>query len=368
MNRILLTGGAGFIGSHLVHHLLQDSGHPPERLVVLDALTYAGDRASLQDLSGDARLVFVEGSILDRGLAARLIEEHRITAVMHLAAESHVDRSIDSAEPFVQANVLGTQVLLDVFRRRWSAAPPEQRHAMRFLHVSTDEVFGSLEPESPRFCESTPYAPRSPYAASKAASDHLVRAAHHTHGLPVLITNCTNNYGPRQLPEKLIPLTLLNALEGRALPIYGDGCQIRDWLYVGDHCRALEAVLHRGRPGETYCIGGECERTNLALLDTLLALLDELQPDASGQSYARLKTFVADRPGHDRRYAMDIGKIQSELGWSPQETLETGLRRTAAWYLEHRDWCASRGHHRQRLGLASAQAQQESGVAAGRAG
>jgi dTDP-glucose 4,6-dehydratase len=221
---------------------------------------------------------------------------------------------------------------------------------MRFLHVSTDEVFGSLAPEDPAFCETTRYAPRSPYAASKAASDHLALAAHHTHGLPVIVTHCTNNYGPRQLPEKLIPLTLLNALEGRPLPIYGDGLQVRDWLHVRDHCRALELVLRRGHPGETYGIGGRCERTNLALLETLLTLLDEMHPDPTGASYQRLKTFVPDRPGHDRRYAMNIGKIQTELGWSPLESLESGLRQTIAWYWEHRAWCATRGLHRQRLG------------------
>jgi dTDP-glucose 4,6-dehydratase len=284
-------------------------------------------------------------------LVSRLLQEHAITDVMHLAAESHVDRSIDSALPFIETNVLGTQVLLDAFRRHRGAQPPEIQASMRFLHVSTDEVFGSLAPEDPPFCETTPYAPRSPYAASKAASDHLARAAHHTHGLPVIVTHCTNNYGPRQLPEKLIPLTLLNAFEGRPVPIYGDGLQVRDWLHVRDHCRALETVLRRGRPGETYGIGGRCERTNLALLETLLGLLDEMYPDPTGASYGRLKTFVPDRPGHDRRYAMNIEKIQTELGWSPQVSLESGLRETIAWYWENRAWCASRGLHRQRLGL-----------------
>jgi dTDP-glucose 4,6-dehydratase len=351
MNRILLTGGAGFIGAHLVHHLLKEAVPPPARLVVLDALSYAGDRDALRDCEADPRFTFVHGSILDAALVSRLLQEHAITDVMHLAAESHVDRSIDSALPFVETNVLGTQVLLDAFRRHRSAQPPEIQASMRFLHVSTDEVFGSLAPEDPPFCETTPYAPRSPYAASKAASDHLARAAHDTHGLPIIVTHCTNNYGPRQLPEKLIPLTLLNAFEGRPVPIYGDGLQVRDWLHVRDHCRALETVLRRGRPGETYGIGGRCERTNLALLETLLGLLDEMYPDPTGASYRRLQTFVPDRPGHDRRYAMNIEKIQTELGWSPQVSLESGLRETIAWYWENRAWCASRGLHRQRLGL-----------------
>jgi dTDP-glucose 4,6-dehydratase len=351
-SRILVTGGAGFIGSHFVHHLLGLPG--VERVVTLDLLTYAGVRENLALADRDARHVFIHGDILDEALVARLMQEHAITAVVHFAAESHVDRSIDSPEPFVQTNVLGTLRLLNAFRRAWSGADKVQQSAMRFVHVSTDEVFGSLALEDPAFCETTPYAPHSPYAASKAGSDHLVRAAHDTYGLPVLITNCTNNYGPHQFPEKLIPLMILNALEGKPLPVYGDGQNIRDWLYVEDHCRAIARVLDQGRPGESYCIGGRCERTNLALLDALIALLDELRPAADGQSYARLKTFVPDRPGHDRRYAMDITKITRELGWSPSETLESGLGKTVRWYLENRPWCeaiATRCYNRERLGL-----------------
>jgi dTDP-glucose 4,6-dehydratase len=350
MSSILVTGGAGFIGSNFVHHLLGTQVLPFDRLVVLDALTYAGDPANVPQVP---KVSFVQGDILDQELVARLLKEHQISRLVHFAAESHVDRSIDSPEPFIQTNVVGTLRLLDTFRRHWKAAPPEAQQKMRFLHVSTDEVFGSLGLEDPAFSETTPYAPNSPYAASKAGSDHLVRAAFHTYGLPVLITNCSNNYGPRQFPEKLIPLMILNALEGKPLPIYGDGANIRDWLYVEDHCAAIALVLDKGVPGESYNIGGEAERTNLVLIDSLIRLLDELAPRSDGASHAVLKTFVADRPGHDRRYAMDIRKIQRELGWSPRWDLERGLRDTVQWYLNNRAWCdriTQRKYDRQRLG------------------
>ncbi|MDX6767788.1 MAG: dTDP-glucose 4,6-dehydratase [Candidatus Methylacidiphilales bacterium] len=350
MNRILITGGAGFIGSHFVRHVLGSTARPVDRLVVLDALTYAGVRTNVPD---DPRVVFVHGDILDADLVSGLLRVHGIGRLVHFAAESHVDRSIDTPEPFVQTNVVGTLRLLDVFRRHWKAAPEAARAAMRFLHISTDEVFGSLGLEDPAFSETTPYAPNSPYAASKAGSDHLVRAAHHTYGLPVLLTNCSNNYGPRQFPEKLIPLMILNALEGKPLPIYGDGANIRDWLYVEDHCTAIARVLEAGVPGESYNIGGASERTNLVLIDALIRLLDELAPRAGGGSYAVLKSFVPDRPGHDRRYAMDIRKIQRELGWSPRWTLETGLRETVQWYLQNRQWCdniTAKKYARERLG------------------
>jgi dTDP-glucose 4,6-dehydratase len=356
MASTLVTGGAGFIGSHFVEHLLGSADSAGGPVVVLDALTYAGDRSNLAAVENHPHFVFIEGNILDGALLETLFRTHHIQRVVHFAAESHVDRSIDSPEPFVQTNVVGTQRLLDAFRRHWRSAGAEAQSAMRFLHVSTDEVFGSLGEADPAFSETTPYAPNSPYAASKAGSDHLVRAAHHTHGLPVLITNCTNNYGPRQFPEKLIPLMILNALEGRSLPVYGDGRNVRDWLYVGDHCRAIALVLERGRVGESYCIGGQSERTNLALLDSLIALLDELHPAADGASYAGLKTFVSDRPGHDRRYAMNIAKIRGELGWEPQETLDSGLRRTVLWYLQNREWCraiAATKYARERLGTSS---------------
>jgi len=350
MSGILVTGGAGFIGSNFVHHLLDSGVLPFDQMVVLDALTYAGDRGNVPQ---DPRVVFVHGDIMDQEQVSRLLSGHRISRVVHFAAESHVDRSIDSPEPFVQTNVVGTLRLLDAFRRHWKAAPAADQKAMRFLHVSTDEVFGSLGPEDPAFSETTPYAPNSPYAASKAGSDHLVRAASHTYGLPVLITNCSNNYGPRQFPEKLIPLMILNALEGKPLPIYGDGANIRDWLYVEDHCAAIARVLQAGQPGESYNIGGEAERSNLVLIDSLVALLDELAPRADGSSYASLKKFVPDRPGHDRRYAMDIRKIRRELEWSPKWDLKRGLRDTVGWYLKNRAWCdsiTSRKYDRQRLG------------------
>jgi len=353
--RMLVTGGAGFIGSNFV---LQQLAERPdvERLVNLDKLTYAGNLANLRPVEKDSRHVFVEGDIGDSELIAKLLEEHAIEAVLNFAAESHVDRSIDGPEAFVQTNVVGTLRLLQTVRAYWNNLAPEKKSAFRFLHVSTDEVYGSLRPQDPAFTEETPFAPNSPYAASKAGSDHLVRAFHHTYGLPVLTTNCSNNYGPLQFPEKLIPLMIQNALEGRALPIYGDGMNVRDWLYVRDHCTAIRLVLDRGRAGETYNVGGLNEQPNMAVIDTLCALLDELRPRADGQSYTTLKTFVKDRPGHDRRYAIDCAKIGRELGWKPAESFATGLRKTVEWYLDNQDWCAditSGTYRRERLGVIS---------------
>ncbi len=351
--RLLVTGGAGFIGSNFVLQQLSERADI-ERLVNLDNLTYAGNLASLRAVEKDARHVFVKGDIGDGELIAKLLAEHAIDAVVNFAAESHVDRSIDGPEAFIQTNVVGTLRLLQAARAYWSKLAPEKKDAFRFLHVSTDEVYGSLRPQDPAFTEETPFAPNSPYAASKASSDHLVRAFHHTYGLPVLTTNCSNNYGPLQFPEKLIPLILQNALAGRPLPIYGDGQNIRDWLFVRDHCTAIRLVLDRGRVGETYNVGGLNERTNLHVVDTLCALLDELRPQPDGVSRLTLKTFVPDRPGHDRRYAIDCTKITTELGWRPAESFETGLRKTVAWYLDNQDWCAdiTSGKYRQeRLGV-----------------
>jgi dTDP-glucose 4,6-dehydratase len=355
--RILVTGGAGFIGSNLVHHLLaKDHAEPVERVVNLDALTYAGNRDNLKALDSDSRHVFVEGSIGDETLVASLLAEHRIQAVMHLAAETHVDRSIDSPEPFAQTNVIGTLRLLEASRRYWSKLEPADRAHFRFLHVSTDEVFGSLELTDPAFCETTPYSPRSPYAASKAASDHFVRAAHHTYGLPVVLTNCSNNYGPRQFPEKLIPLMILNLLEGRPVPVYGDGMQRRDWLFVDDHCRALEVAVRRGAVGETYAIGGESEMPNLTIVHLICDILNQKVPRQDGKSYRESITHVTDRPGHDRRYAMAIDKIRRELDWSPRETLATGLEKTVQWYLDNPKWSqaiSQTKYARTRLGTAA---------------
>ncbi len=349
---ILITGGCGFIGSNFILSLLQGSEETTESVVNLDRLTYAGNPANLAPVSADPRYVFARGDIGDRALVARLLREHQITRVVHFAAESHVDRSIDSPEPFVETNVVGTLRLLDETRKYWRDLPPAERGAFRFLHVSTDEVYGSLGPADPAFTEMTPCAPNSPYAASKAASDHLARAYHHTYGLPVITTNCSNNYGPLQFPEKLIPLMILNAIEGKPLPIYGDGQNVRDWLYVADHCRGIRLALERGRPGETYNFGGHCERTNLDLIGALCEILDRKHP--AGQPHAALKTFVPDRPGHDRRYAMDCAKARRELGWAPAETLDSGLEKTVDWYLAHRDWTdaiTQRRYDRKRLGL-----------------
>jgi dTDP-glucose 4,6-dehydratase len=337
--RILVTGGAGFIGSNLVHELLRERRTDPvEQVVSLDALTYSGRRENLADLDGDPRHVFVHGSIADEPLVGRLLSEHRIEAVLHLAAETHVDRSIDRPEPFFQTNVIGTLRLLEACRHYWSRLAGADRARFRFHHVSTDEVFGSLGPQDPPFCETTGYDPHSPYAASKAGGDHLVRACAHTYGLPVLISHSSNNYGPRQFPEKLIPLTIGHLLAGRLVPLYGDGLQRRDWLYVADHCRALELVLRRGAVGETYTIGGGAEISNLEMVRTLCRLLDRLAPRADGKSHDILISHVADRPGHDRRYAISAEKIRSHLGWRPQETLATGLEKTVRWYLENRSW------------------------------
>ena len=334
---ILVTGGAGFIGANFVLDWLAASDEP---VINLDALTYAGNRETLAPLEGDARHLFVHGDICDRALVERLFAEHQPRAVVHFAAESHVDRSIHGPGAFVRTNVDGTFTLLEAARMHWSALPAGEREAFRFLHVSTDEVYGSLGPNDPAFTETKAYEPNSPYSASKAASDHLVRAWHHTYGLPVLTTNCSNNYGPYQFPEKLIPLMIVNALAGKPLPIYGDGQNVRDWLYVGDHCSAIREVLARGRLGETYNVGGWNEMANIDIVHALCALLDELRPDADG-SYARLITYVKDRPGHDRRYAIDAHKIERELGWRPAETFQTGIRKTVQWYLDNPGWIAN---------------------------
>jgi dTDP-glucose 4,6-dehydratase len=330
---LLVTGGAGFIGSNFVLSTVAQAGEP---VVNLDKLTYAGSLKNLEGLRGDARHTFAQGDIAERALVRKLLERHRPRAIVHLAAESHVDRSIEGPAEFVQTNVVGTFCLLEEARAYWSTLAATERAAFRFLHISTDEVYGSLGPEDPAFTEETPYAPNSPYSASKAASDHLVRAYHHTYGLPTLVTNCSNNYGPHQFPEKLIPLMIHQALAGKPLPVYGDGLNVRDWLYVEDHCSALREVLARGRPGEVYNVGGGAEMKNIELVRTLCALLDDAKPRTGG-SYASLITFVKDRPGHDRRYAIDAGKIRRELGWRPQESFESGLRKTVRWYLERRE-------------------------------
>ena len=334
---ILITGGAGFIGSNFVLEWFKDVSTGGERIVNLDALTYAGNAENLRSLEGDARHVFVQGDICDRALIDRLLGEHRPRAIVHFAAESHVDRSIHGPGAFIKTNVDGTFTLLESARAHWNTLNDDDQARFRFHHVSTDEVYGSLKPADPAFAETNPYEPNSPYSASKAASDHLVRAWHHTYGLPVVTTNCSNNYGPYHFPEKLIPLMIVNALAGKPLPVYGDGQQIRDWLYVTDHCSAIRAVLARGRLGETYNVGGWNEKANIEIVRTICALLDELRPDPAG-SYARLITYVKDRPGHDRRYAIDARKIERELGWRPAETFETGIRKTVAWYLANADW------------------------------
>ncbi len=346
---ILVTGCAGFIGSNFVHTWLSSAG---EAVVNLDRLTYAGNLSNLKDLECDKRHVFVQGDICDRALVSKLLAEHKPRAVLNFAAESHVDRSIHGPGDFIETNVVGTFNLLESVRAYWQDLPPAEKDSFRFLHVSTDEVYGTLSPTDPPFAETKNYEPNSPYSASKAASDHLVRAWHHTYGLPVLTTNCSNNYGPYHFPEKLIPLVLLNALAGKPLPIYGDGQQVRDWLYVEDHCRAIARVLEAGKVGETYNIGGWNEKTNLEVVRTLCAVLDELKPRIDGKKYAEQITFVKDRPGHDRRYAIDARKIERELGWKPQETFETGIRKTVQWYLDNQTWVegVTSGAYRQWVG------------------
>ncbi|MFC6646350.1 dTDP-glucose 4,6-dehydratase [Granulicella cerasi] len=331
---ILVTGGAGFIGSNFVLEHLSDASACP--VVNLDVLTYAANPANLDPLKGDARHTFVHGDILDGKLIRELLATHKPRAIVHFAAESHVDRSILGPSAFLKTNIDGTFSLLEAAREYYNGLSEDEKPHFRFLHVSTDEVYGTLKPEDPAFHEDTPFAPNSPYAASKASSDHLVRAWQHTYGLPTLITNCSNNYGPLQFPEKLIPLILHNALAGKPLPIYGDGQQVRDWLYVADHCRAIEAVLATGRIGETYNVGGSNQQTNMVVVTTLCKLLDELKPAA--QSYSKQITHVTDRPGHDRRYAIDARKIEGELNWKAQESFETGLRKTVEWYLANQAW------------------------------
>ncbi|BAZ04860.1 dTDP-glucose 4,6-dehydratase [Calothrix sp. NIES-3974] len=334
MRRVLVTGGAGFIGSNFVHHWC--GSYPDDRVIVVDALTYAGNRNNLAAWEGKENFRFVKGDICDRSLLDDLLGGENIDTIVHFAAESHVDRSILTPGAFIQTNVVGTFTLLEAFRQHWLSR--NQPDNYRFLHVSTDEVYGSLSADAPAFCETTPYAPNSPYSASKAGSDHLVRAYYHTYNLPTIITNCSNNYGPYQFPEKLIPLMCINILIGKSLPVYGDGCNIRDWLYVGDHCRALDVVLSKGLPGENYNIGGNNEVKNIDIVRTLCDLMDELAENLPVSPSQNLITFVTDRPGHDRRYAINSSKIQNQLGWSPSVTITEGLRQTVIWYLNHRQW------------------------------
>ena len=333
---ILVTGGAGFIGGNFVLDWLADPN--AEGIVNLDKLTYAGNLATLQLLENNPRHIFIKGDIDNYSLVLALLKKHQIRAVVNFAAESHVDRSIHAPGDFMQTNVVGTFHLLQAVRAYWTSLPENNMQVFRFLHVSTDEVYGSLSPTDPAFTETNPYEPNSPYSASKAASDHFVRAWHHTYGLPVLTTNCSNNYGPYHFPEKLIPLVILNALAGKPLPIYGDGQQIRDWLYVKDHCSAIRRVLEAGQLGETYNVGGWNEKPNLDVVHTICSILDQLRPKADGSSYASQITYVKDRAGHDRRYAVDATKLERELGWKPVETFETGIRKTVQWYLDNQDW------------------------------
>jgi dTDP-glucose 4,6-dehydratase len=332
---ILVTGGAGFIGSNFI---LEWRSRERSPVLNLDKLTYAGNLDNLSSIAGDLGHVFVHGDINDRDLVTRLLRDHKPRAIVHFAAESHVDRSIHDPGEFVQTNVLGTFNLLECARAHWQTLSEEAQKQFRFLHVSTDEVYGSLGADDSRFCETTRYSPNSPYSASKAGSDHLARAYFHTYSMPIIITNCSNNYGPRQFPEKLIPLMILNASQGKPLPVYGDGLNVRDWLYVGDHCRALRLVLNHGRPGETYNIGGDAEMTNLEVVKILCGILDEIRPDAPHGPHGQLMQFVKDRPGHDRRYSIDARKIRDELGWSPEENFATGLRKTVQWYLNNPSW------------------------------
>ncbi|MBA2935953.1 dTDP-glucose 4,6-dehydratase [Sphingomonas sp. CGMCC 1.13654] len=351
--RILVTGGAGFIGSALVRHLVQDSGHD---VLNYDKLTYAGVLSSLEPVAASNRYRFVQGDICDADAVRRAFEDFRPQIVAHLAAESHVDRSIDGPGAFVQTNLVGTFTMLQEALRHWRGLEGEEAANFRFHHISTDEVFGSLG-EDGFFTEETPYDPRSPYSASKAGSDHLVRAWGHTYGLPVLVTNCSNNYGPYHFPEKLIPLIIIRALNGEPLPVYGDGSNVRDWLFVEDHARALRRVFEAGKPGETYNVGGNSERKNIEVVRTICATLDRLQPRADGKAYADQITFVADRPGHDHRYAIDASKIRTELGWSPEQTFEKGIEATVRWYLDNRGWwqdILDRRYATERLGLQAA--------------
>lgn len=348
--KLLVTGGAGFIGSALIRYLIAETGYS---VVNVDCLTYAGNLSTLQSVASDSRYAFEKVNICDAAALHSVFERHKPDAVMHLAAESHVDRSIDGPNAFIQTNVVGTYNLLEVSRRYRATLPEDQQQRFRFHHISTDEVYGSLGDEG-LFTEETPYDPSSPYSSSKAASDHLVRAWHRTYGLPVLVTNCSNNYGPFQFPEKLIPLTITSALEGRPLPVYGTGQNVRDWLYVDDHARALIAVLERGKIGETYNIGGNSERQNIVVVRTICSLLDELVADSKNRPHEKLITFVTDRPGHDQRYAIDAAKIQRELGWKPLESFDSGLKKTVEWYLANREWCAKAVADRyagERLGL-----------------
>jgi dTDP-glucose 4,6-dehydratase len=339
--RILITGGAGFIGSAVVRHLIRETD---DRVCVVDKLTYAGNLVSLAPAANNPRYAFVRADVADAVRIEEIFASYRPDVVMHLAAESHVDRSIDGPAAFVQTNIVGTYTLLEAALSYWRGLPSQAQHDFRFHHISTDEVFGSLGVDG-SFNEMTAYAPRSPYAASKAASDHLVRAWHHTYGLPVLVTNCSNNYGPYHFPEKLIPLTIINGLEGKALPVYGNGGNVRDWLYVEDHARALLAVVMGGRPGETYCVGGRSERTNLDVVKAICVLLDDLAPSSTIGRHESLISFVTDRPGHDLRYAIDPGRIATELGWQPRETFASGLRKTVQWYLDNRTWWQAIRHN-----------------------
>ncbi len=336
MRNVLVTGSAGFIGSNFVRHLLQ--AEPQVRVHSLDLLTYAGSLENLKRLPGARRHTFQHGDICDRELVDAILHEQRIDTIVHFAAESHVDRSIHAPAAFVRTNILGTFTLLEAARQYWQVEQGVKDHPLRFHHISTDEVYGSLQPGEPAWTEDSPYAPNSPYAASKAASDHLVRAAGHTYGLPCTLTNCSNNYGPWQFPEKLIPLMILNALQGKPLPVYGDGQQVRDWLYVADHCEAICLVLRRGAAGSTYNLGGGNQPANLAIVETICDLLDRLAPDSPHRPHRKLIAFVPDRPGHDRRYAMDASRIARELGWKPRHSLQQGLAQTVRWYLAHRDW------------------------------
>ena len=350
MKNILVTGGLGFIGSNFIRLLLKSGEF--DQVINFDKQTYAGNPENLQDLEKENSYHFIQADICDGNSVLQALEDYEVDAVVNFAAESHVDRSIDGPEPFVHTNVVGTLRILESTKSYLAGVAGDKRESFRLLHVSTDEVYGSLKPEDPAFCETTPYAPNSPYSASKASADHLVRAYHHTFGLPVLTTNCSNNYGPYQFPEKLIPLMILNACEGKNLPIYGDGSNIRDWLHVEDHCSGILSVLRKGRAGETYCIGGASEKTNMEVIDTLCNILDRHHP--GGAPHTQLKTFVTDRPGHDHRYAIDFSKIKNELGWQPSYSFEEGMEQTVEWYLNHQEWCenvTSGKYQRERLGI-----------------